>query len=198
MNVLDLLNGSCQNNGSEDAPPFSLVPYGEIATINGGKIFTFTKSTTDFKRDAIVTGPGLISKTSPTNFGDCQVGGLVIVKWSGSTPAVNEELGMKPDDWTANAGYPGCVICRGIVDTTLKLMYGFLHPVNELWGMWDGDIAKGAQGTVLISTGNAGWIDSTFSIPNVTNVPADASDGDLVNVSFMNGKPEGYPRECAT
>lgn len=198
MNLLDLLNGTCKNVGSVDLPPFSVAPYGDIATINGGKVFTVAQATTTLKRDCVVIGPGLVSKTSPTNFGDCQVGGLVVVKYTGTDPTVGDEYGVKPGDNTANLGYPGCLICRGVVDSTLKLMYAYLHPVNECWGKWSTDVAKGALGIVLISLNNGAWTDSTLTIENVRNVPADATADDLVNVSWMNGKPEGYPRECST
>jgi hypothetical protein len=78
----------------------------------------------------------------------------------------------------------------------LVISLGRPIPEFPLWGKWEDDVAKGDTGTVLISTGNGIWTDSGNTLDEVVNVPADASAGDLVNVGFMYGVPEGYPREC--
>ena len=72
-------------------------------------------------------------------------------------------------------------------------------PIRSFWGKWSGAVAKGAQGTVAVSTGHGAWTDDGgHTVDNVWNAAQDAADGDLVNVGMMggDGELEGYPRQC--
>lgn len=190
-----------KNVSSETAPAYALMrdtTQVEIDAI-GNICLKATKPDNTFSRRCLVNS----SIPVPAGeYGLCRVGGLVEVLFdeSDTPPGADEGCGPKPGSWKATRYYPQCLTVEGIMKNSNIVGHTVsarLDVINSVWGKWSADVLEGATETVLISIGNEAWTDSTMTLPGVRNIPADALSGDLVNVGWMNGKPEGYPRVCA-
>lgn len=214
MKITDLLNGTAINTDSGyDAPPYSIGILKKTMTMNGGQLFTFEKPSSVFSPEIIVTGPSVIPHGGNFNRGDIQLGQIVVVKYTG-TATFRAGYGFKPNDWTAQIGYPKCLTCLGVVESIKptshnnttqtnkqvdeKLMIARLFPVTSFWGKLQSSVSKGGSGTVLISKGNGAWSDSGMTCDNVVCVAQDGAVNDLLDVADMNGVWEGYPRACSS
>jgi hypothetical protein len=133
--------------------------------------------------------------------GRCYTGPVVLVAYETGTPSIGDGYGAKPDQFTAAVNYPECLICRGIYDSTNKIMWANLHIIEEVIGKLDGALSQGGSATVSIWSGEGGSeVDTGINITAYDWLMKSGADdiaaGKKVLIRWINGVPYVTEAEC--
>lgn len=159
------------------------------------KIFIDVKQPdTTLRQNMLVVGDNDVPASS---YGLAQRGPQVKVLYDTGTPAIGEGYGPKPSQFTASKNYPCCLICDGIYDSSDKIMWARLVPIDIVLGKTNASHAAGASGTVNVYSGTVG---SEAIITSMTvsayNRFTDIDSGKWVFVTWVNGQPYLSAAEC--
>jgi hypothetical protein len=190
------------NDSGADIPPFSLIAKASDLVVKDGVVLEkFDKASTTFVWEYAVTNH-LVTKSG--NPGRYQIGPIVIVGYDpAATPADGDGFGPKPDEWVAFKNYPQCLICRGIVSSSKKLMLASLAPIECIIGKLAGSLSQGGSATVNVWAGAGG---SEAVVTSMTLSGRDwlmksgataIASGKKVVVKRINGVPYIIEAECA-
>lgn len=116
------------NNSGYEIPPYGLCARGVINSVQDVPIWSAVQPTSTFCRDFLVNGPVTVPNGA---MGRCYTGPVVLVAYETGTPSIGDGYGAKPDQFTAAVNYPECLICRGIYDSTNKIMWAEYHPIRD-------------------------------------------------------------------
>jgi len=183
-----------KNSTGETVPAF-----GVMAVTGGNRTMlepylTIAKPSTTFRRRYVVNGDLAVEDGA---FGYCYERGSVEVLYDSGTPAVGEGWGPKPDQWTLSKFYPETATVAGITNSSSKVMLAEWKQITECWGNVTGNVSQGTTGNVTLYAGTFGSEASIgITISGVGSPSGDLTLNDKVNVGWMNGQPEMYPREC--
>jgi hypothetical protein len=110
------------------------------------------------------------------------------------TPALGEEWGPTPGQWTARKNRPGVLVLGA--ESSEQTLTGVQSVVDSLLGKTDASHAKGASGTVSIWMGAAGSeADTTINVTAYNRFAAVASDK-WVHLTSTNGQWYLDAAEC--
>ncbi|MFA5752626.1 MAG: hypothetical protein WC910_06125 [Bacteroidales bacterium] len=99
---------------------------------------------------------------------------MVLVAYETGTPSIGDGYGAKPDQFTAAVNYPECLICRGIYDSTNKIMWAEYHPIRDFPFMLKESLTPGGTATAYLTEPDGTIIDeSTPLVVTVTDTIGD-------------------------
>jgi hypothetical protein len=182
------------NASGETAPAFAV-----MAVNDGGKsglepYLTITKPSATFRRQYVVNGDLPVPGGS---WGYCYERGSVEVLYESGTPAKDEGWGPKPDQWELARFYPETATVVKVSDTATRRMVANWKQITECWGNVTTAVSQGGTGNVALYAGTFGSETSIgITLSGVGNPSTDLTLHDKVNIGWMNGQPEMYPREC--
>ncbi|MFA5445332.1 MAG: hypothetical protein WC262_10220 [Bacteroidales bacterium] len=186
------------NNSGYEIPPYGLCARGAINSVQDVPIWSAVQPTSTFCRDFLVNGPVTVPNGA---MGRCYTGPVVLVAYETGTPSIGDGYGAKPDQFTAAVNYPECLICRGIYDSTNKIMWANLHIIEEVIGKLDGALSQGGSATVSIWSGEGGSeVDTGINITAYDWLMKSGADdiaaGKKVLIRWINGVPYVTEAEC--
>ena len=159
------------NNSGYEIPPYGLCARGVINSVQDVPIWSAVQPTSTFCRDFLVNGPVAVPNGA---MGRCYAGPVVLVAYETGTPSIGDGYGAKPDQFTAAVNYPECLICRGIYDSTNKIMWAEYHPIRDFPFMLKESLTPGGTATAYLTTPDGTIIDeSTPLVVTVTDTIGD-------------------------
>ena len=188
-----------KNANSSSCPPFGVIRIVSFDT--DSDTFSGDQPNTTLQRLYLVNGPRTVAYNG---FG--RATWLISPKqqpaWStvaydntDGTPAIGEEWGPVPSQWTVRKYRPG-LLMLGVEDSTSYHAKAVQSITHSLLGKTDASHAKGASGTVSVWVGTAGSeTDSTINVTAYNRFAAVAS-GKWVHLTATNGQWYLDAAEC--
>lgn len=179
---------SFKNTSSETAIAHGLMRLDASPELVTGLFYNekFTKPDTTFGRIFAVNSGTAVPAGG---YGLCRLSGDVLVAYDTGTPAINEGFGPKPGQWTASKNYPQCLVCRGVIDSTAKIMLATLGVIEKGLAKANGTIAFEGNGAISICAGAGLWTTDIIGMdPNAVNLGPSVASGDKLVFDHLNGQ----------